>query len=280
MLDHISLAVCDVERSKSFYDAILAPLGYVCLWNHPDSAGYGVPGETDEPFAIRCDPRAINPLRGMHVAFAARGRAAVRGFYAAALQHGAGDDGAPRIHHEYGSNYFAAFVIDRDGYRLEAVCHEPQTTLVEVTDEDFAWMLGGVNTAKALQLPPEGIDSDIAAHVRATVRRLREQGWNGNWMIVFENEVVGLCGFKHPPIDGSVEIGYNVWPSRQRAGHASRAVAAMLRYARLNPAIRTITAETTTANSPSHRVLETNGFQCTGTRYDAEDGELILWRMG
>jgi catechol 2,3-dioxygenase-like lactoylglutathione lyase family enzyme len=125
MLDHISIAVRDIERSRTFYDAVLAPLGYVRLWSNSDSAGYGRSGQKDEPFAIRADADSITPPNALHIAVSANGRAAVREFHAAALANGAADNGAPSIHQEYGANYFAAFVIDPDGYRLEAVYHEP-----------------------------------------------------------------------------------------------------------------------------------------------------------
>jgi catechol 2,3-dioxygenase-like lactoylglutathione lyase family enzyme len=124
MLDHVSLGVCDIERSKAFYDAALAPLGYVRVWSTADSAGYGVSGCKDEPFAIRSDATALTAPRGCHIAFAAKSREAVRSFHAAAMAQGAADDGAPGLHHEYGVNYFAAFILDPDGYRLEAVYHE------------------------------------------------------------------------------------------------------------------------------------------------------------
>lgn len=125
MLDHLSLGVANLQRSVAFYDPVLAPLGYVRLWSDGTAAGYGLPGQTDEPFAIKQDTEgAIAPPQRLHIAFAAADREAVREFYARALTHGASDDGEPGLHPEYGSGYFAAFVIDPDGYRLEAVLHE------------------------------------------------------------------------------------------------------------------------------------------------------------
>lgn len=124
MLDHISLGVTNLERSVSFYDAVLSPLGYVRVWSDSDAAGYAPPGQ-DDAFAIKGeDLGALTLPHRLHVAFAAASRTAVHAFHEAALEHGATDDGAPQVHGEYGPNYFAAFVIDPDGYRIEAVHHE------------------------------------------------------------------------------------------------------------------------------------------------------------
>lgn len=126
MLDHISLSVSDLEKSAVFYDAVLAPLGYVRVFESASFVGYAPPGEQNEPFAIRRSSGAIAPPQEMHIAFAAGNAEAVRRFHAAALNHGAKSDGAPGFHSEYGPNYYAAFVMDRDGYRIEAVCHDPR----------------------------------------------------------------------------------------------------------------------------------------------------------
>jgi catechol 2,3-dioxygenase-like lactoylglutathione lyase family enzyme len=124
MLDHISIGVSDLERSGAFYDALLAGLGYVRLFTHPRAVGYGLPGEKDEAFAIlRSGTEARAPGTGCHIAFRARSREAVDAFHAAALRLGASDEGAPGLRPQHGENYYAAFVRDLDGYRLEAVCH-------------------------------------------------------------------------------------------------------------------------------------------------------------
>ncbi len=124
MLDHISFGVADLARSTAFYDAVLAPLGFVRVWTAPDAAGYGYP-ERDESFAIKQEPAdAIAWSPRSHLAFNATGREAVRAFHAAAMSRGGVDEGAPGLCPEYGDGYFAAFVRDPDGYRLEAVFHE------------------------------------------------------------------------------------------------------------------------------------------------------------
>ena len=121
MLHHLSFAVADLTRSATFYDAALAPLGYVNVWTDATAIGYGLPGGEDQ-FAIKLRSTGVTaPREGFHVAFAAPSRAAVDAFYHAALAGGGSDNGGSGLHPEYGPNYYAAFVIDPDGYRIEAV---------------------------------------------------------------------------------------------------------------------------------------------------------------
>ena len=121
MLHHLSFAVADLQRSSVFYDAVLSPLGYGRVWADETAIGYGLPGSEDQ-FAIkRRSGGVVVPGEGFHVAFAAPSREAVAAFYRAALEHGGTDNGGAGIHLEYGSDYYAAFVFDPDGYRIEAV---------------------------------------------------------------------------------------------------------------------------------------------------------------
>jgi catechol 2,3-dioxygenase-like lactoylglutathione lyase family enzyme len=124
MLDHISIGVSDLARSIAFYDAVGGALGFVRVWSAADAAGYGRRGG-DDTLAIKQEPaQNVRPSARSHIAFAAPNRDAARAFHAAALAHGGADDGAPGLCPEYGPGYFAAFVRDPDGYRLEAVLHE------------------------------------------------------------------------------------------------------------------------------------------------------------
>ena len=126
MLHHLSFGVSDIEKSARFYDAVLATLGYVRLWQvvHEDACqaiGYGIAG-ADDKFAIKFRGSATHaPGPGFHLAFAAPDRTAVDRFYDAALRAGGHDNGSPGLRPGYGPDYYAAFVIDPDGYRVEAV---------------------------------------------------------------------------------------------------------------------------------------------------------------
>lgn len=126
IFDHLSIGVADLERAAAFYDAALAPLGLVRLWTVTRAVGYGPPGFSGEaPFAIVvAGAEAAPPGGGSHLAFRAPDRAAVGHFYAGALAHGGRDDGPPGVRERYDPGYYAAFVIDPDGHRIEAVVHE------------------------------------------------------------------------------------------------------------------------------------------------------------
>ncbi len=127
MLHHISLGVAEIDRSARFYDAALGALGYVRVWSdirpgEPDQAvGYGPAGSGDK-LALKEVPTPTRSIPGFHVAFSASSRAAVRAFYAAALREGGTGNGLPGLRPDYGDSYYAAFVVDPDGHRLEAVC--------------------------------------------------------------------------------------------------------------------------------------------------------------
>lgn len=130
MLHHISLGVSDIERAAAFYDAALAPLGYVRVWDDlspgadDQAVGYGVTGGGDK-LAIKLRRKGQRPPGpGFHLAFAAPDRQAVAAFHQAALAHGGTDNGGPGLRAHYGPNYFAAFVIDPDGHHIEAVFNQ------------------------------------------------------------------------------------------------------------------------------------------------------------
>lgn len=128
MLDHVSLGVADLERSRQFYDAALRPLGIVRIVNFGEGRGsdYGaMAGQLGVEFTITLEP-GVAPSRGMHLCFRAPDRAAVKAFHTAALAIGGRDDGAPGLRRLYHPDYFAAYVLDPDGHRIEAVCHAPE----------------------------------------------------------------------------------------------------------------------------------------------------------
>jgi catechol 2,3-dioxygenase-like lactoylglutathione lyase family enzyme len=125
MIDHISIGVSDYKRSRAFYKAVLKPLGFTPRMTFGESTGYGTPGK---PFFWIGTPEYSGPIQGAgtHFAFTALDRKAVDAFYKAALKHGAIDNGKPGLRPDYHPNYYGAFVIDPDGHRIEAVCHQPE----------------------------------------------------------------------------------------------------------------------------------------------------------
>ena len=121
MLNHISIGVRDIARTKTFYDAALKPLGYKALSEGETSLGYGKDAvvlwisKSDAP--IPPDEKS-----GLHFCFDAPTRESVAAFHKAAMAAGGRDNGKAGLRPDYAPNYYAAFAIDPDGYRLEAYC--------------------------------------------------------------------------------------------------------------------------------------------------------------
>jgi catechol 2,3-dioxygenase-like lactoylglutathione lyase family enzyme len=121
MLDHVTIGVRDIERSKQFYDRALRPLGIARLYAEgPLAAGYGIGRKAF--FWIGEKPV---PQTGVHLAFASPDRATVDAFYAAAIAAGGSDNGQPGLRPQYHPDYYGAFVLDPDGHNIEAVCRLP-----------------------------------------------------------------------------------------------------------------------------------------------------------
>jgi catechol 2,3-dioxygenase-like lactoylglutathione lyase family enzyme len=128
MIDHVSLGVTDMARSKSFYDAVLQPLGISRHYEYDGGIGYGAsPSEVNFWIGAPLDAgRKVQASGGTHVAFHAPNRKAVDDFFQAALKAGAKDDGKPGPRPIYHENYYGAFVLDPDGHKIEACCHRPE----------------------------------------------------------------------------------------------------------------------------------------------------------
>jgi catechol 2,3-dioxygenase-like lactoylglutathione lyase family enzyme len=121
MIAHISIGVRDIERSKRFYDAALEPLGYKCLRAARTLLGYGYGRDSIALWVVQAEhPVLADEKSGLHFCVAAANAAAVDAFHAAALRSGGRDNGAPGLRPIYGPDYYAAFIIDPDGYRIEA----------------------------------------------------------------------------------------------------------------------------------------------------------------
>jgi|SRR5882672_1899490 len=128
MLGHLSFGVSNLAQATAFYDASMAALGYVRVFTGPEYVGYGLPGMERDNLLLILQPEPITlPGPGFHLAFIAPSRAAVDRFHAAALQLGGVDQGAPGLRLHYGPDYYAAFVLDPDGYKLEATHQAPES---------------------------------------------------------------------------------------------------------------------------------------------------------
>ena len=120
-ISHVSLGTNDYPRAKAFYDAVLATLNMRCVFDMPGGAGYG--REMPE-FWIQHphDGGRASVGNGVHVCFSANTQQEVHAFHAKALEMGGQDDGAPGFRPEYTPEYYAAFVRDPDGNKIEALC--------------------------------------------------------------------------------------------------------------------------------------------------------------
>jgi len=125
MLDHVSITVSDLPRAARFYDAVMAALGVPCVNRSEAAIGYGLRNRAEDDghsyLSIRAAAAIVADRR--HWCFRAPNRAAVDAFHAAGLAHGGRDDGAPGVRAHYHPHYYAAFLLDPDGNRVEAVHH-------------------------------------------------------------------------------------------------------------------------------------------------------------
>lgn len=127
MLHYVTLGSNDLARSRAFYDAALAPLGFVCHIAHADEIGYGPSLESASPRLFRlwvlCPVLKLPATwgNGTMVALTAQTRLMVDRFHEAAMQHGGIDEGKPGLR-PYHEDYYAAYVRDPDGNKLSAVC--------------------------------------------------------------------------------------------------------------------------------------------------------------
>jgi len=128
MLDHISIPVADLERSARFYDAVLATLGLQRRKQRPGAIGYGPEARPAPVFWILAETEggAATSGVGLHISFQARDRRSVDEFHATALRCGARDTGQPGVRPHYTMPFYGAFVVDLDGFKIEAVCRAPE----------------------------------------------------------------------------------------------------------------------------------------------------------
>ena len=124
MLDHISIPVADLARAAAFYDAVLAALGLERRKERPGAVGYGPRGRAAPGFWLlsRSDHDHANPGPGLHISFYAPDRPSVDAFFETAMRLGGRDAGKPGVRPQYTSPFYGAFVVDLDGFKIEAVC--------------------------------------------------------------------------------------------------------------------------------------------------------------
>lgn len=120
MIDHLTITVSDLQKAVRFYEKALKPLGYSMVMAYEQYRAFGPKGKP--VFFLKHGEPASLP---MHLAFAAKDRAAVDAFYKAAIRAGGQDFGAPGVRAHYHQHYYGAFVTDPMGHPIEAVCHAP-----------------------------------------------------------------------------------------------------------------------------------------------------------
>lgn len=126
MIDHMGITVSDIKKSEAFYSLTLGPLGYVLCKNSPRSVSFGVReghGKSADPGADFWLSKGAPLTPRAHFAFNAASCMDVDAFFVASLAAGGIENGAPGLREHYHPNYYAAFVLDPDGYNIEAICH-------------------------------------------------------------------------------------------------------------------------------------------------------------
>ena len=123
MIDHISIGVSDLKASTTFYEAVLATLDYELRDARAATSGFGRRGKPHSEFWLNARPgmAKVPADSGAHICLRAKNAEAVRAFHEAAIRLGATDDGAPGIRSNYSENYYAAFIRDFDGNKIEVV---------------------------------------------------------------------------------------------------------------------------------------------------------------
>ncbi|HVV34724.1 MAG TPA: VOC family protein [Vitreimonas sp.] len=127
-IDHVSVGVSNMQRSKAFYDAALGPLGMKPVYpveinGKLVGVGYGVGDSASFWIQLPINGQAATMGNGVHIAFRAESRSAVDAFFLAALDKGGIEDGRPGLRTEYSPDYYGAFVRDPDGNKIEACNH-------------------------------------------------------------------------------------------------------------------------------------------------------------
>jgi predicted lactoylglutathione lyase len=127
MFDHVNYDVSDLKRSANFFEQALIPLGYKKLTDIPEYGVVGFGEDRPQFWLVKGSPHA--QAGEVHICFLAKTRKQVDEFHAAAISAGGKDNGKPGVRKEYGANYYSAFVLDLDGFNIEAVCRTEKGSL-------------------------------------------------------------------------------------------------------------------------------------------------------
>ena len=126
LLDHVSISVRDLENAKPFYKAIFKALGAAVAYERSDAIGFGArnrPNDSGHSYLSIYESAESRADPKRHWCFRAEGSDAVRAFYRAGLSAGGCDAGEPGLR-SYHPGYYAAFLLDPEGNKVEAVFHE------------------------------------------------------------------------------------------------------------------------------------------------------------
>jgi catechol 2,3-dioxygenase-like lactoylglutathione lyase family enzyme len=126
MFSHVTVGSNDIARAKSFYDALLKPLGLARHADYPDGVGYALAGGRPQLWIVRpLDKKAASAGNGVTVGLEASDRSAVDAAHKAGMSAGGKDEGAPGLRTHYHPNYYGAYLRDPDGNKICIVCHKP-----------------------------------------------------------------------------------------------------------------------------------------------------------
>ena len=151
--------------------------------------------------------------------------------------------------------------------------------IIELTTHDFEALLKGI-APRHLRLVPDSAIAppEILGMLNRLATEINAEFSPSAWMIVEDGEIVGLCSIISAPERGEIHVGYGIAPSRERRGYVTRAIGELLEWARKDPRVTHVSADTGVENIASQRVLERNGFIRIGERIDPEDGRVICWQ--
>ncbi|MCC6941852.1 MAG: GNAT family N-acetyltransferase [Novosphingobium sp.] len=151
--------------------------------------------------------------------------------------------------------------------------------LMAAEGDQFERLLAGLPPTSGIDFPVSPIAEHTVLEMLAGLAdTVRATFAPSAWWIICGRQLVGLLSITALRDSGVLQIGYGIAPSFRGQGHATAAVAELLRWAKGEPRVRTVYAETRTDNIASQRVLTRNGFVQTGQRLDDEDGEVLCWQ--